>query len=157
MRRGERRWTISVTDESATLYTGIGILLKRRIQVSPQSVSRRLRVFRNAATCCTDQTPQFGWWHTCLMIGRSRVQTLAITLIVVLPSKRSDRDWGPPSLLFPVSKLGTSGETTLLPLYVFMACTRETCTLPKSLRGSTGLVDQGCTNPGPYIAYRQGD
>ena len=86
------------------------------------------------------------------MIGKSRVQTLDITLIVVLPFKCSDRLRGPPSLLFLVSKLGTSGETSLLPLYVFMACTGETFTLPKSLRGSTRLVDQGCTNPGRYIA-----
>jgi hypothetical protein len=85
------------------------------------------------------------------MSGRSRVQTLDVTLIVVLPSKRSDRLRGPPSL-FPVSKLGTSGETPLLPLYVFTACTGEIFNFPKPLRGSTGLVDRGCKYPGRYIA-----
>jgi hypothetical protein len=90
--------------------------------------------------------------RTCLMIGRSRVQTFSITLGVVLPSKRSDRLQGPPSLLSPVSELGTSGKTSMLPLHFFMACTGDTLTFPEYLHGNNGLVDQGCTNRWSYIA-----
>ena len=52
MRQGERKLTISLTAESATSYTGIGNLPKRKMQVSRHSVSRKLQVFRNAVTRC---------------------------------------------------------------------------------------------------------